>query len=200
MLINGLTNENLPEIVQKLREGGVGVVPSDTLYGISCLTSNQAGIERIYQIKNHDLDKPFIILVSALDDIRNFGVELSENMANFLLDVWPEKLSVILDVPTDKFSYLHRGKKSLAFRIPKNELLVKLIKESGPIVSTSVNLSGQPPAKTIKEAQIVCGDQVDFYVDVGRLDSPPTTVIKVTTVGFEVVRQGEVLVQSKMLE
>jgi L-threonylcarbamoyladenylate synthase len=78
----------------------------------------------------------------------------------------------------------------LAVRVPDNFELRNLIKKTGPIVSTSANLRGQEPAKTVKEARKYFGDRLDFYVDAGHLDSQPSTLVKIENNKLKVVRQG----------
>src|SRR3989344_2721856 len=98
---SGFTNE----VKDILRRNGVGVVPTDTIYGISAPALSEQAVMRIYKIRERDLKKPMIILISSL--------------AN---------LSVILPCPARKFFYLHRETKALAFRMPKNAKLRDLIR------------------------------------------------------------------------
>ncbi len=88
---------------------------------------------------------------------------------------------------------MHRETKSLGFRIPDNKLLIEIIKNVGPITSTTVNISGQPPAKSIEEAINIFGSKVDLYVENGVMESEPSTVIKLNESSFELLRQGKVL-------
>lgn len=180
-----------------LKKGGVGVYPTDTLYGLVGLASLKKTVEKIYEIKGRDEDKPFIILISKISDIENFGVKLSKEHVRFLNTVWPGKVSVILPVKGKKFEYLHRGKNSLAFRMPANknqrgksinENLLKLIKKTGSLVAPSANPQGLPPASNITEAKKYFGDQVQFYVSGGKKAGKPSRIISLLKGEPEILR------------
>ena len=104
--------------------------------------------------------------------------------------VWPGKVSAILPCPSREFSYLHRGTKTLAFRLPKKGDLRELLKKTGPLAAPSANPEGLEPAKTVKEAKGYFGDAVDFYIDEGRLASLPSTLIAIENDRVVIKRQG----------
>jgi len=161
-----------------LLQGGVAVLPTDTIYGLHCLATNNAGIERIYKLKGRDASKPFIVLISSLDDLKPFGVKLDDKLTALLKDYWPGPNSIILPIPDadGKLAYLHRGTKSLAFRLPAYKPLLTLLQQTGPLVSTSANPSGHPPASDIAGARAYFFNSVDFYLDAGKLTNPPSHV------------------------
>lgn len=188
-----LTNSDFNEIVYLLNSGKVGILPTDTIYGIHCLAFNKSSVEKIYELKNRPSAKAMIVIISSLNDLENFNTKLSEKMKKFLSNIWPNKVSVILDCSNPQLSYLYKKSYSLAFRVPNNSFLLKLLKKTGPLVSTSVNLSGLSPAQTIKQAQEYFPYGIDFYVDGGKIDSKPSTVIKLNNQGVvELVRKGAV--------
>ncbi len=101
-----------------LLNGGIAVLPTDTIYGLHCLATNKGAVERIYDLKGRDRAKPFIILISSLDDLKSYGVTVDEKLSELLANYWPGPNSIILPVTNERFEYLHRGTKSLAFRLP----------------------------------------------------------------------------------
>ena len=98
----------------------------------------------------------------------------------------------VLDCSQKKFSYLHRGTKTLAFRLPKKENLRKLIQKTGPLLAPSANPEGLTPALTIAEAKKYFGNEVDFYVNVGKLNKKPSTLVRIKNGEVEILRQGSV--------
>lgn len=166
------------EIIKKLQTGQIGVMPTDTIYGLVGLALNRQTVERIYEVRKRQPDKPFIILVSAMSDLKKFGIKLDQKIRRILNQYWPGPVSIILDCPSQKLAYLHRGTKSLAFRLPAKPELVRLLKKTGPLVAPSGNPEGLPPAKTIKQAKKYFSNQVDFYVSVGKLEAKPSALIK----------------------
>ena len=91
----------------------------------------------------------------------------------------------------EKFSYLHRGSKSLAFRVPKSKWLRTLISKTGTLVAPSANPEGLKPARTVKAASNYFSDHVDFYLDGGALNKKPSTIIRFKKGGFTLERKGE---------
>lgn len=182
-------------IIELLKAGQVGVMPTDTIYGIVGSALNPTTVEEIYDLRKREPDKPFIILISSLDDLKKFEVKLTKEQKDFLQKNWPNPLSVILVVNADKFKYLHRGKKSLAFRMPKEQKLLELLKQTGPLVAPSANLAGGKPAETIEDAKKYFGDKVSFYLDRGKLKSEPSTIIQLYEDGTRIVlRAGSFLI------
>jgi len=175
-----------------LAKNGVGIIPTDTLYGLVGRAQDRETIERIYRLKGRQPNKPLIVLISSLDDLAKFKVKADAKTKKVLKKYWPGKISVILPCPHQEFEYLHRETKTLAFRLPDYPELTHLITQTGPLVAPSANPEGLPPAKTLSEARNYFGDKLDFYVDAGRLDSLPSTLISVTEKGIKVLREGAV--------
>jgi L-threonylcarbamoyladenylate synthase len=87
------------------------------------------------------------------------------------------------------------GTKTLGFRIPAKKDLLDILKETGPLVSTSVNHPGEKPAATINEAKKYFGNQIDLYVDEGELNSSPSTLIKLENGKVSVLREGDIKIE-----
>lgn len=180
------------KLVNVLKNGGVAVIPTDTIYGIVGSALNLETVEKIYKLRKRVKDKPFIILISSIKDLEKFEIKLTDKQRKFLEKNWPNPLSVILPVHGEKFKYLHRGTNSLAFRMPNNEWLLGLLKQAGPLVAPSANFEGEKPAETIEEAKKYFADNVVFYVDGGKFESQPSTLIQLNEDGsWDVLRQGE---------
>ena len=111
-----------------LIKGGVGVIPTDTLYGLVGSALDPETVLRIYKLRRRSPDKPFIILISKIDDLKLFNIKIDKFTLNFLKKNWPNPISVILPCPSKQFEYLHRGTKTLAFRVPNNQELLQLTK------------------------------------------------------------------------
>ncbi len=189
-----------PKLIKSIKHGAVGVLPTDTIYGLVGSARLPETVERIYDIRQRDRNKPLIMLISSLEDLKYFHIPLDKNTKNILHRVWPGKVSVILPCPSKKFRYLHGGMNTLAFRFPDCKELVELVKRAGPIVVPSANPSGLPPARNIFEAKKYFGDKVDFYVDEGTLESKPSTLIAVENGIIEIKREGEDMEKVKSLE
>ena len=169
-----------------LAERKVGVIPTDTIYGISCLAFDKNSVEKIYKIKQRDFNKPFIILIPSIKDLNRFGISITSNEKIILNKYWPGPVSIVLNVEDERYEFLHRGTKTLAFRLPDYSGLNKLLSRTGPLVSTSANISNTKSAKSIEEAIEIFKNTVDFYLDVGPLNNPPSKIIRIEN-GEEVI-------------
>lgn len=166
------------EVIDTLKVDGVGVIPTDTIYGIVGSALNKEAVKRIKELKGRSANKPFIILIGKISDLDLFDINLNLKIKSKLKKVWPAKVSVILPCENDKFEYLHLGLKSLAFRIPDDKELRDLLSKTGPLVAPSANPEGKVPAATIADAQKYFSDLVDFYVDGEIQKSRPSKLIK----------------------
>lgn len=174
---------------QILKNGGIGVVPTDTLYGVCASAFSKSAVERVYDLKGRNENKPFIVLISSLDDLKQFGIKLTADQKAYLGEVWPGPVSVILPCLLKKFAYLHRGTNSLAFRLPKSPKLREFLKKTGPLTAPSANLQGAEPAHTIKEAKNYFGEKVEFYISGGRKEGKPSTIVSMVSGKPEILRK-----------
>jgi L-threonylcarbamoyladenylate synthase len=184
------TELEIEQLGLSLKSGKIGVIPTDTIYGICTSALNPKSVEKIYDLRKRAKDKPMIILISSLEDIKLFDISLSDVQQSLLESVWPNPVSIILPVSNPKFEYLHRGKNSLALRMPKNDFIHKLLEFSGSLVAPSANFEGEKPAESIDEAKAYFGEEVEIYIDNGPLTSPASTLIDLTSDKPEILRQG----------
>lgn len=165
-------------IAKFIQNGAIGVLETDTLYGLVGSAFYPDVVNRIYQVKLRDITKPFIVLISDVEQLKYFGVEVSKELIANIRKCWPGRYSIILPTTeNEKFEYLTRGSGTICFRMPDRSDLFELIDLSGPIVAPSANLEGKPPAKTIHEAYEYFGDKIDFYCDAGFVDRAPSKVV-----------------------
>lgn len=187
-----VTNSHL-KFALLLKEGNIGIFPTDTIYGILGSALRREVVERIFRLRKRNPQKPAIILVSSLSDIFSFGVRLTRKLDNFLKRIWPGRISVILPISSrekiKKFSYLHRGTKRLAFRVPQKKILLKILEISGPLIAPSANFEGEKPAQTINEAKRYFGDEV-IYFDGGKIVGKPSTLIELSNEKIVILRKG----------
>ncbi|GIW66972.1 MAG: hypothetical protein KatS3mg095_0870 [Candidatus Parcubacteria bacterium] len=190
-----------------LKEGAIGVIPTDTIYGICTSALKKSSVEKVYKLRRRNPKKPCIILISSIDELKLFEIKLQKWQKEILNKIWPARISVVLTCKSEKFSYLHRGTKTLALRLPPNQsrarfgasslIISKILKVSGPLIAPSANWEGYEPAKTIKEAKKYFGNKV-FYLE--RRPSQtirrslqtnlPSTLIDLTQKEIKILRKG----------
>ena len=200
-MIRRITYKMKVENIEILKNGGVGIIPTDTVYGIVCSAFSQKALSRLYEIKGRDEDKPPVVLISALDDLKLFGIDPKEVTKIFtcpsevserrrIKKFWPGKVSIIFNIKPE-LNYLDKGR-GLAIRWPADKKVLEFLKQTGPLATSSANIQGQPPAKNISEAKKYFGNNVDFYEAGGDLESLPSTLVDLRDGQVKILREGEV--------
>lgn len=182
----------MTDVIEKLSiAGAVGVIPTDTVYGVVARASDQAAVERLYKIKHRE-HKPGTVIAANLDQLVELG--LKRRYLTAVEQWWPGALSVVIPCG-EELTYLHQGKSSLAVRIPDKPELLGVLERTGPLLTSSANHPGQPPATTIAKANAYFGDEVDFYADGGDLSGhKPSTVVRIVDDAIEIIRPGAVTI------
>jgi L-threonylcarbamoyladenylate synthase len=185
---------NAPKLIESIHSGKVGVIPTDTVYGLVCSAKNKPAVKRLYEIKSRE-KKPGTVIAANIDQIVDLGIP--KRYLTAVEQFWPNPISVIVpDVP--EVDYLVIGQTGLAVRIPSDDILRAILEKTGALLTTSANLPGEKTSETIGEAISYFGDKVDFYVDGGDLSGRlPSTVIRVVDDAVDVLREGAVKINEK---
>lgn len=178
--------------VEILRDGGVIIYPTDTVYGIGCSIFDKNAIERIYAIKRQDPHKPFSFICCDLRNISEFA-KVSNPAYRLMKHLIPGPYTFVL--PASRLKQLPRSmiskRKTVGIRVPKNEICLAIARELGhPILSASVidrNGEVMNNPELIKE---LYETQVDLILDGGVIHSEPSTVLDLTDEQPVVLRQG----------
>lgn len=180
-----------------LTEGSVVIFPTDTVYGLACRLYDEVGVKRISTIKNRPLAKHLAILCDTLVTVNDLAV-IDERVLKLAHAFWPGPLTLILK--SSKGHFDKTGHKTVGVRIPDHSGIIRLIKQNGPLVATSVNISGEEPLTDHQEIVKKFGDKVDyiyketnaFYLNVS------STTVDLTNKEVKVIREGTIT--KKMIE
>lgn len=183
--------QNLLQVAALLRKSGsIGIIPTDTIYGVVARAQDKNAVSRLYNLKNRER-KPGTLIAANISQLESLGLK-----ARYLKAVeqyWPGAVSVVIPCADPALEYIHQGKMSLAVRVPSNSNLQQLLEETGPILTSSANHPSEAPANTINKAKEYFGDQVDFYIEGGDLSrNEPSTIVRVVDDEIEILRQGAV--------
>lgn len=181
-----------PELVALLKSDAIGVLPTDTLYGVVARASSPAAVEKLYALKHRE-KKPGTTIAATAEQLIELGIDptMVRNVAKY----WPASLSIVMPLGAD-LEYLHQGVGESPFRVVADEGLQMLLEQTGPLMTSSANLPGEPPAQNIAEAQAYFGEHVDFYVDGGHIgDRQPSTIARYHNGTLTVLRQGAVKIE-----
>jgi len=181
-----MTNHvSVDETATLVRSGGVVVYPTETVYGVGADAYNTAAVERVYKIKERPRERPLSVAVGSVDNIEAVARPRGEAL-EFAREFLPGPVTPLLPrrrrVPEEVTSG-----DLIGVRVPDDETALSLINATGPITSTSANMSGEPAATQPDELGRLA-DRVDGIIDDGVHDGEPSTVVDTTN--WEIVREG----------
>jgi L-threonylcarbamoyladenylate synthase len=186
------SDESIKAAAYLMREGGVVVYPTETVYGIGCIPSDPDAAQRICEIKGR-ADKPLPLICADIESARKI-VEMSPAAEKLAAKFWPGPLTMVLPAKVKYSMWVQHGATTLGIRVSPYPIAQKLAKAAGGvIVSTSANISGDEPAKTAQEAKTIFDGKVDAIVDGGP--SPggeSSTVVDLTGEEIWLLRKGPV--------
>ena len=177
---------------EKLR-GKVIAYPTDTAFGIGAMIDDLEAINKIYKLKKRSSDKPLAILASKVEDILPYIEMPSEAIFNIMKKYWPGALTIIFKKKHSISSQVVSKIDTIAFRIPNNAITLNILEKTGPLATTSVNISGDNPINTYQEIDKLFGDKIDYLL-VKNVNSSniSSTIIDVSDNHLKIVRQGEI--------
>ena len=185
---------NCPEDVFRcasiVKEGGVVVFPTDTVYGIGCDPYKDSSVSRIFAIKGRKDDKPLPVLAASIEEAEKI-VKLGTVGKMLAKNFWPGALTIVAPLSDPKISEMVlAGKRSLAVRVPANKCALNVLSICKYLVGTSANLSGRPAPK---DAQGVTLEGFDaLLINEGALIGRESTIIDITNTIPKILRYGAV--------
>jgi tRNA threonylcarbamoyl adenosine modification protein (Sua5/YciO/YrdC/YwlC family) len=180
----------IDKAVTLLKEGGVIAYPTDTIYGFGCDMYNKKAIQRIYQIKKRDLQKPFSFICSDLKNISLYA-QVTNLAYKIMKRCLPGPYTFILLGTKLVPKIMTTKRKTVGIRVPDNNICLSLVRTLGhPIISTSVGFSGQEVFSDPSLIEESFGSQIDLTIDGGVLANQPSTIISLINDEIEVIREG----------
>ena len=173
-----------------LKNKGIVVLPTDTVYGIMTSVFNFDGQKQIYKLKNRAQKKPLILMSDKIETLKKFVV-FPKDIDKIVMEFWPGQLTLIL--PTTELGKMSiGGRDNLGVRIPNCKILLDIMaKYDVPLMTTSANISGKDSAKTAETAIEYFNNKIDLIVDAGKCEfSFESTVIDMVKFPYVVIRKG----------
>lgn len=184
------------EIINTLQQGKSIVYPTDTIYGLGVNALDKVAVDRLFRIKRRAESKPMSVIIRDIPMARKFAY-VNTRTEKILKAILPGPITVVLSRKDALPSIVSGGKSTIGIRIPSHEFTDGLTRRIDfPLTSTSVNISGEPPLKTIPEIiKLFEAErfQPDIIIDAGeQTDAQPSTVIDLTTSKPKILRVGPV--------
>jgi L-threonylcarbamoyladenylate synthase len=172
-----------------IKNGGIAIVPTDTVYGFAVDAFNVDAQKKLYKIKSRSQKKPLVLMTKNLESAKPI-IEIPQKALKIAEKFWPGQLTLIFPT-TDLGKVISGGRTNIGVRIPNNEFMLKMLEVlNSPVFTTSVNISNKKSAKDIKET-LIFDDIVDIIVDGGKCKySFESTVIDMVQYPYVVIRKG----------
>ncbi|MCL2142957.1 MAG: L-threonylcarbamoyladenylate synthase [Methanomassiliicoccaceae archaeon] len=187
-----LPEKEVKEIARIIKEGGLIVYPSETVYGIGADIFNESAVKEVFISKNRPFDMPLSVGVSDIEMASSIA-EIDDNASKLIKKFMPGPLTIIVRKKSIVPDIVTSNSHKVGIRIPDHPVAIQLIKRTGPIVATSANLHSRPDAVKMEEAKNDLGDAISAYLDGGPCTlGKPSTIVWLMDGEVEIVRQGAI--------
>ena len=181
--------EGIKKTSQIIKEGGIVVFPTDTVYGIGCNPYNEKAVKKIYEIKSREKIKALPVLAYSIDIVKKIVV-IDKFTENILQKNWPGPLTLILELKDQELKKSLNLQNKIAVRIPDSDCTLKLLEKCELVVGTSANISGNAsytdPNNCIKNIK-----NYDLFLNGGTITSKgESTIIEIENEKIKIIREG----------
>ena len=186
------------DLIKNIEAGNLVIVPTDTVYGISCDATNKDAIEKVFIAKQRE-QKPLIVMVSNMDMLKRYVKEISDLEQKIIDKYWPNTLTILFKKNDNLLNEITCGNEYVGIRMPNNKLLLDLMnKINKPIISTSANISGNSVITNTNLIEPELKKYISYVYDDGEKTNVASTLIKVEDNKIKILREG--ILASKMKE
>ena len=185
----------LNEVLKTITQEDVIIFPTDTVYGIGASIFSPKALDKIFEIKNRPTDKSLIVLCANKVQLEEIVGPLSVDVKKIIDAFLPGGLTLILKCYMSLPEEITRGKQTIGVRIPDHPLALELLKEFGPLATTSANISGEPSPTKIDRLNPVI-QRVNYVFDDGETKQQiPSTILDCTKDEFVILREGAITLE-----
>lgn len=204
LLIDTRNNDDLRDVihrvVQCLAEGGLVAFPTETVYGLAASALHEDAVKRLTEVKQRKLDHPMTLAIPTADSAMDYVPDMNRLGRRLARRCWPGPITLVFDVHAESVvrqlpaivQETVAPAETVGLRVPAHDVILQVLRLlAGPLVLTSANHTGEPPANTAQEAFDSLGDDVQIVLDGGRAKfAQPSSVVRVRDEGFEILRAG----------
>jgi len=178
---------------EAVRAGALVVLPTDTVYGVGVDAFSPEAVRALLLAKGRGREMPPPVLVQSQRTVDGLATNVPFYVRDLIEAFWPGPLTLVLQSQSSLMWDLGETNGTVALRMPKDDIALRLLAELGPMAVTSANTSGQPPAKTAQDAEAQLGSAVSIYLDAGpRGDGLASTILDCSNEAPVILRTGAV--------
>ena len=196
--ISDISDDKWTLLSQEIKKGSLIIYPTDTVYGLGAIVTNEQSINNVYLAKSRSFSSPLIALLSSVDKVEEVAYVSDKNLLKKLAKAfWPGALTVILKRKEHIPSIMVSGGDTIGVRIPNLDLAIKIIDLAGGILATtSANISGEATPKSYDELSEVIKSKVDILIDSGECKlGEASTIIDLSSDVPKILRKGAISIE-----
>ncbi|WP_405351430.1 L-threonylcarbamoyladenylate synthase [Fusobacterium animalis] len=196
--ISDISDDKWTLLSQEIKKGSLIIYPTDTVYGLGAVITNEQSINNVYLAKSRSFSSPLIALLSSVDKVEEVAYVSDKNLLKKLAKAfWPGALTVILKRKEHIPSIMVSGGDTIGVRIPNLDLAIKIIDLAGGILATtSANISGEATPKSYDELSETIKSKVDILIDSGKCKlGEASTIIDLTSDVPKILRKGAISIE-----
>jgi L-threonylcarbamoyladenylate synthase len=184
--------QSIMEALNMLKKGGLVVFPTDTVYGLAVPINNQSGINRLFEVKGRDFNKAIAVLIGTQTHLPQLTTGFSMKAQKLADKFWPGALTLVVDIrpglPPNLSPY-----PTIGIRMPNHPFALALLQKTGPLATTSANISGGANTITAQQVLEQLDGKIDLLIDGGQTPGAvPSTVVDCTKPELTILRQGSI--------
>lgn len=193
-LRNNTNYEGIDAPAQIIKEGGLVLFPTETVYGIGANALNDEAVRKIFIAKGRAQDNPLILHIANMEMLNDIAQDISELEYKLMENFWPGPFTIILNKKNGIANQATCCGDTVGVRMPSNKIAYELIKKAGvPIAAPSANISGKPSGTNIEDIIEELQDKVDFIINGGEADiGLESTVVRVINDEIKILRPGKI--------
>jgi len=184
----------LQEAAEALRSGEIVAFPTETVYGLGVNAQDEGAVKDLYAVKQRPQEKEFARIICNLEEIGWLLGQVEAPVHQLIERFWPGPLTIVFSGYDGAVAPPGDKKKDIGVRFPDHKVAQDLVRLSGvPVLATSVNISGGPPATSAGEVLATMGGKIKIVLDGGpcRLKTP-STVVKISKGSYQILRIGAI--------
>lgn len=167
-IIKKVTEKSIKEAGELLKAGGIVAFPTDTVYGLGAVFSDEAAVQKIFEAKGRDEGKPLSILVGCPEQVELLAAEIPEKARRLMECFWPGALTVILKKRPEISAKITAGGATVGVRMPDHPVTLSLLQAAGsPLAAPSANTSGKRSSVTAEDVKEDLSGRIDMLLDGG---------------------------------
>ena len=186
--------DKLLKPAQIIKNGGLVIFPTETVYGIGTNALNSKAVKKLYEVKKRPYEKPISLLVNSIEMIENIAKDITKLEYELIKNFFPGPLTIILKKKENISNIVTANKETVGVRMPQNDIALKLIEYAGvPIATPSANISGKPSGTNMKDIMRDFEKKVEYFIDNGPSKiGQSSTIVQIIDETPYILRKGAI--------